>query len=272
MQIPTHLAIIMDGNGRWAEQRHLPRIFGHRKGVETVQTVVDECLGLGIRYLTLYAFSSENWGRPRDEVESLMGLLGSFLKRELSQLKERGIRLIAIGELDRLPEPVSKILKDIINTTVDNDRMVLTLALSYGSRNELTRAMQTLGSKIAEGKLQADDLTELDIEAVLDTHATPDPDLLIRTSGEMRISNFLLWQMAYAELFFTETLWPDFSRDTLLQALQEYSSRQRRFGLTAVQLQKHEQRDLQNHEQRDQQKQGHSNSQKDDDSNREGHH
>jgi undecaprenyl diphosphate synthase len=240
MQIPTHLAIIMDGNGRWAEQRRLPRIFGHRKGVETVQTVVNECLELGVRYLTLYAFSSENWGRPREEVESLMGLLGSFLKRELSQFEKRGIRLMAIGELDRLPKPVSKILKDIIKNTAENDKMVLTLALSYGSRNELTRAMQTLGREIADGKLQADDLTEMDIEAVLDTHATPDPDLLIRTSGEMRISNFLLWQMAYAELYFTETLWPDFSRDTLLQALEEYSHRQRRFGLTAVQLQKDE--------------------------------
>ncbi len=247
MQIPTHLAIIMDGNGRWAEQRHLPRIFGHRKGVETVQTVVDECLELGVRYLTLYAFSSENWGRPREEVESLMGLLGSFLKRELSQLKKRGIRLMAIGELDRLPEPVSKILKDIIKKTADNDQMVLTLALSYGSRNELTRAMQKLGREIANGKLQADDLTEMDIEAALDTHAFPDPDFLIRTSGEMRISNFLLWQMAYAELYFTETLWPDFSRDTLLQALEEYNRRQRRFGLTAVQLQKHEHNDPQKH-------------------------
>ena len=251
MQIPTHLAIIMDGNGRWAEQRRLPRIFGHRKGVETVQTVVDECLELGVRYLTLYAFSSENWGRPREEVESLMGLLGSFLKRELSQLEKRGIRLMAIGELDRLPEPVSKILKGIIKKTADNDRMVLTLALSYGSRNELTRAMQKLGREIANGKLQADDLTEMDIEAALDTHAFPDPDLLIRTSGEMRISNFLLWQMAYAELYFTETLWPDFSRDTLLQALEEYNRRQRRFGLTSVQLQKHEHSDPQKHEHSD---------------------
>ncbi len=247
MQIPTHLAIIMDGNGRWAEQRRLPRIFGHRKGVETVQTVVDECLELGIRYLTLYAFSSENWGRPQEEVESLMGLLGSFLKRELSQLKERGIRLMAIGELDRLPKPIRKVLKDIINKTADNDRMVLTLALSYGSRNELTRAMQKLGKEIAKGKLTADDLTETDIEAALDTHAIPDPDLLIRTSGEMRISNFLLWQMAYAELYFTETLWPDFSRDTLSQALEEYSLRQRRFGLTNVQPQNDDYSDGEGH-------------------------
>lgn len=236
MQIPAHLAIIMDGNGRWAEQRRLPRLLGHRKGVETVQTIVAECLELGIRYLTLYAFSSENWGRPQAEVESLMGLLGAFLKKELSQLKKRGIRLMAIGELERLPKPVRKTLEDIIKETADNDRLVLTLALSYGSRNELTRAMQALGRKIAMGTLHADDLTEKDIEALLDTHAIPDPDLLIRTSGEMRISNFLLWQMAYAELYFTETLWPDFSRDTLLQAIEEYSRRQRRFGLTGAQL------------------------------------
>ena len=236
MQIPTHLAIIMDGYGRWAEQRRLPRIFGHRKGVETVQTIVDECLELGIRYLTLYAFSSENWGRPQEEVESLMGLLGSFLKRELNQLQKRGIRLMAIGELDRLPASIRKILEDIIKKTADNDRMVLNLALSYGSRNELTRAVQRLGREIAKGKLQADDLTEMDIEAVLDTHAIPDPDLLIRTSGEMRISNFLLWQLAYTELYFTETPWPDFSRDTLLQAIEVYSRRQRRFGLTGAQL------------------------------------
>jgi len=236
MQIPTHIAIIMDGNGRWAEQRHLPRVLGHRKGVESVQTIVDGCMELGIRYLTLYAFSSENWGRPQEEVEALMGLLGTFLKKELSQLHERGIRLMAVGELDRLPKSISKILKDIIKKTADNDRMVLNLALSYGSRNELTRAMQTIGREIAKGTLQADNLTEADIEEALDTHSIPDPDLLIRTSGEMRISNFLLWQTAYTELYFTETLWPDFSRDQLLLAIAEYSRRQRRFGLTGAQL------------------------------------
>jgi undecaprenyl diphosphate synthase len=151
MQIPKHLAIIMDGNGRWAEQRNLPRILGHRKGVETVQTIVGECLELGIGYLTLYAFSSENWGRPQEEVEALMGLLGTFLKKELSQIHERGIRLMAVGELDRLPKSISKILKDSIKKTSGNDRMVLNLALSYGSRNELTRAMQVLGREIADG-------------------------------------------------------------------------------------------------------------------------
>jgi undecaprenyl diphosphate synthase len=236
MQIPTHLAIIMDGNGRWAEQRRLPRILGHRKGVESVQNIVDECLDLGVRYLTLYAFSSENWMRPQEEVEALMTLLGTFLKKELSQLQKMGIRLMAVGELDRLPKPISEILKDSIKKTADNDRMVLNLALSYGSRDELTRAMRTLGREIAKGTLQADDLTEADIEAALDTHSIPDPDLLIRTSGEMRISNFLLWQTAYTELYFTETLWPDFSREQLLLAIEEYSRRQRRFGLTGAQL------------------------------------
>jgi undecaprenyl diphosphate synthase len=236
MQIPNHLAIIMDGNGRWAEQRRLPRILGHRKGVETVQQVVDECLDLGIGFLTLYAFSSENWGRPRHEVDALMGLLGNFLEKELKQLQQHGIRLVAIGELDRLPQATVEILKNIIEKTQHNTKMVLNLALSYGSRNELTRAMQQIGRDIAEGKLPPDELSEEDIVARLDTHDIPDPDLLIRTSGEMRVSNFLLWQIAYTELYFTEALWPDFSRQELMQALQAYSRRQRRFGLTSAQL------------------------------------
>ncbi len=236
MQIPTHLAIIMDGNGRWAEQRRLPRILGHRKGVETVQAVVDECQKLGVRYLTLYAFSSENWGRPQDEVQALMGLLGTFLKKELPQLQKQGIRLMAVGELDRLPASVFKILEDIIEKTADNDRMVLNLALSYGSRNELVRAVQSLGREVAAGKLQVEELNEDAIERALDTSDIPDPDLMIRTSGEMRISNFLLWQLAYSELYFTDTLWPDFSRELLLKAIEAYSNRQRRFGLTSAQL------------------------------------
>ena len=236
MQIPNHLAIIMDGNGRWAEQRRLPRILGHRKGVETVQQVVDECLDLGIGFLTLYAFSSENWGRPRHEVDALWRLLGNFLEKELKQLQQHGIRLVAIGELDRLPQATVEILKNIIEKTQHNTKMVLNLALSYGSRNELTRAMQQIGRDIAEGKLPPDELSEEDIVARLDTHDIPDPDLLIRTSGEMRVSNFLLWQIAYTELYFTEALWPDFSRQELMQALQAYSRRQRRFGLTSAQL------------------------------------
>lgn len=236
MQLPAHIAIIMDGNGRWAEQRHMPRILGHRKGVETVQKVVDECLDLGIKYLTLYAFSSENWGRPREEVEALMGLLGSFLKKELSQLHSRGIRLVAVGEIERLPKSIVKILKDIIEETAENERMVLNLALSYGSRNELVRTMQKLGRRVIDGSLNIESLSEQDIESALDTSGLPDPDLLVRTSGEMRISNFLLWQIAYTELYFTDALWPDFDREELMNALKEYSRRQRRFGLTGEQL------------------------------------
>lgn len=236
LRIPQHLAIIMDGNGRWAEKRHLPRIIGHRKGVETVQTVVDECLTLGIRHLTLYAFSSENWGRPRDEVDALMGLLATFLQRELNQMSTRGIRLCAIGELDRLPAKIRKILDKIVTDTVDNHELVLTLALSYGGRNELVRATRALAREVAAGRLDPDAIDEACLAGTLDTAGLPDPDLLIRTSGETRISNFLLWQAAYAEFVFLEVLWPDFSAVHLRSALAEYTRRERRFGLTRAQL------------------------------------
>jgi undecaprenyl diphosphate synthase len=236
MRIPEHLAIIMDGNGRWAQKRHLPRILGHRKGVERVQDVVDECLALGIRHLTLYAFSSENWGRPRDEVEALMGLLGSYLQRELKRLPMRRIRLRAIGELDRLPEKIRSVLDEIITNTASNSDLVLTLALSYGGRNELVRAARTLASEVAAGRLDPASIDEERLAGALDTAGFPDPDLLIRTSGEARISNFLLWQAAYAEFVFLDVLWPDFSAAHLRKALAEFSRRQRRFGLTASQL------------------------------------
>lgn len=237
MRIPKHLAIIMDGNGRWAEQRRLPRILGHRKGVEAVQSTVDECLRLGVECLTLFAFSSENWGRPRDEVGALMELLGSFLKRELPHLQSRQIRLQAIGELDRLPVEAGKTLRQIMDQTADNQAMTLCLALSYGSRNELTRAMQSLARDVAQGQLVPAEIDEELLGSRLDTAGLPDPDLLIRTSGESRISNFLLWQLAYAELIFTDVLWPDFSAGHLKQAFVEYAQRQRRFGLTGAQLQ-----------------------------------
>lgn len=236
LRIPAHLAIIMDGNGRWAEQRHLPRIIGHRKGVETVQAVVDECLLLGIRHLTLYAFSSENWGRPRDEVEALMGLLGTFLQRELAQMTSRGIRLCAIGELDRLPVRIRRILDKIVADTAGNRELVLTLALSYGGRNELVRAARILAREAVAGRLDPDAIDEARLAGALDTAGLPDPDLLIRTSGETRISNFLLWQAAYAEFVFLEVLWPDFSARHLRDALVEYTRRERRFGLTGAQL------------------------------------
>jgi undecaprenyl diphosphate synthase len=236
MRIPEHLAIIMDGNGRWAQQRRLPRILGHRKGVETVQAVVNECLSLGIRHLTLYAFSSENWGRPRDEVEALMRLLNTFLQREVTQMMNRGIRLRAIGELERLPARVRAVLEDIVKRSVNNQELVLTLALSYGGRNELVRAARSLARATAAGNLDPDTIDEARLAAALDTAGLPDPDLMIRTSGETRLSNFLLWQAAYAEFVFLDVLWPDFSAADLRAALVEFARRERRFGLTAAQL------------------------------------
>ena len=236
MRIPTHLAIIMDGNGRWAEKRCLPRIFGHRKGVETVQSVVDDCLEQGVKYLTLFAFSSENWGRPRDEVESLMGLLGSFLQQELKQLLERGIKLVVIGERDRLPAAIRTVLEDVMVQTFDNNQLTLCLALSYGSRDEMTRTVRSIAQRVVEGSLEPAQITEATIAGALDTAGLPDPDLLIRTSGETRISNFLLWQLAYAELYFSDVLWPDFSSEHLVEAFAEFARRQRRFGLTGAQL------------------------------------
>ncbi len=236
MRVPNHLAIIMDGNGRWAEQRRLPRVIGHRKGAETVQSVVSECLRLGVRHLTLYAFSSENWGRPRDEVDALMELLGIFLKREIRQLGSRDIRFTAIGELDRLPAKIRTILDQAIDETAGNRTMTLTLALSYGSRNELARAARSLAAKAAAGLLDPAAIDEECLAAELDTAGFPDPDLVIRTSGEMRISNFLLWQAAYAEFYFTEVFWPDFSTAQLHAALEEFARRERRFGLTGAQV------------------------------------
>lgn len=236
MRIPEHLAIIMDGNGRWAEKRCLSRIIGHRQGVETVQAIVAECLKLGVRHLTLYAFSSENWGRPRDEVDALMGLLATFLQRELNRLRSRDIRFTAIGELERLPAKIRNTLEKAIRETANNKALTLTLALSYGSRNELTRAARRLAEKAVAGQLDPAAIDDDCLAAELDTAGFPDPDLVIRTSGEMRISNFLLWQAAYAEFYFTEVLWPDFSVEQLHAALEEYARRERRFGLTAAQL------------------------------------
>ncbi len=236
MRLPQHLAIIMDGNGRWAEQRKLPRIAGHRQGVATVQAIVKECRQLGIGYLTLYAFSSENWRRPGDEVNALMELLGIYLINELPTLVEENIRLKVIGEISRMPPQVQRTLTDTIDSTAQNDGMVLTLALSYGARDEMLRCVQRLAGDVQAGSLSPSDIDEAHIDQFLDTHDLPDPDLLIRTSGEMRISNFLLWQLAYAELYFCETLWPDFDNEELHRALKEFGRRQRRFGLTGAQV------------------------------------
>jgi undecaprenyl diphosphate synthase len=236
MRIPRHLAIIMDGNGRWAEQRQLPRIAGHHRGVETVQAVVKECRAIGISYITLYAFSSENWGRPEEEVNALMGLLAEYLRSELKTMMARGIRLKVIGETNRLPVEARKVLDETVARTRDNHDMVLTLALSYGARNELVRAARCLAGEAIAGRMAPEDIDDRAVAGALDTADLPDPDLLIRTSGEMRISNFLLWQLAYTELYFSEVLWPDFDERELRRALKEYSRRQRRFGLTGEQV------------------------------------
>jgi undecaprenyl diphosphate synthase len=236
MRLPRHLAIIMDGNGRWAEQRGLPRIIGHHRGVEAVKTVVQECRSLGIDYLTLYAFSSENWGRPADEVNALMGLLCRYLESELQQMLERGLRLQVIGETARLPSQARQVLEQVMARTAANDGMVLTLALSYGARDEIVRAVRTLTAEVLAGRQVPGAIDEALLSNCLDTCDQPDPDLLIRTSGEMRISNFLLWQLAYTELYFTEVLWPDFDAAELHRALAEYAGRQRRFGLTGEQI------------------------------------
>jgi undecaprenyl diphosphate synthase len=236
MRIPRHLAIIMDGNGRWAEQRKLPRVFGHRQGVDAVKVIVEECRKLGVPCLTLYAFSSENWGRPADEVAALMELLSLFLQKELDNLLKQNIRLNVIGDIAQLPAEVRQVLDRTIARTAGNEQMVLTLALSYGARSEILRAARTLADDVTAGRMTAGQIDEEAFCQALDTRNLPDPDLLIRTSGEMRISNFLLWQLAYSELYFTEVLWPDFGAAHLHQALEDFTSRQRRFGLTAQQV------------------------------------
>ena len=236
--LPKHLAIIMDGNGRWAQERHLPRIVGHQKGVESVRTVVEECRAAGIPYLTLYAFSSENWGRPAEEVSALMGLLARYLRNELKTLLTEKICLKVIGEIERLPKNIREILTDIISQTQNNRAMTLTLALSYGSRDEMLRACRSLAQDVLDGTCTPELINEELFSSRLDTSGIPDPDFLIRTSGEMRVSNFLLWQSAYTELYFSDVYWPDFDKAVLNEALAEFGQRSRRFGLTSEQLQK----------------------------------
>ncbi|MCP3177796.1 MAG: isoprenyl transferase [Desulfuromonadales bacterium] len=236
MQTPQHLAIIMDGNGRWAERRQLPRTAGHSRGADNVRTVIEECRLQGIRYLTLYAFSSENWGRPPAEIDALMSLLARYLANELPKMLGEGIRFNVIGEIERLPADVQVSLKEAMERTGNNQEMVLTLALSYGGRDEILRAVRGLCRQVSAGTLATEDIDEEVFSGALDTHDLPDPDLLIRTSGEMRVSNFLLWQLAYAELYFTETLWPDFDVAELRRALELYAQRERRYGLTAEQV------------------------------------
>lgn len=235
-KLPKHLAVIMDGNGRWAKQKGLFRTVGHEKGANAVKELVEGCGELGIPYLTLYAFSTENWNRPKLEVKTLMNLLVSSLKKEIQTLHDNHIRLNAIGNITALPKKAFAELHEVIEKTKGYDKMVLTLALSYGSREELTNAVKDICNKVKNNIISIKNIDETVINEHLYTQNLPDVDLLIRTSGEQRISNFLLWQIAYAELYFTPVLWPDFNKDNLFEAILNYQHRERRFGKTSEQL------------------------------------
>jgi undecaprenyl diphosphate synthase len=234
--LPRHIAIIMDGNGRWAQKHIIGRIQGHRKGAKSVRTVVRACRKAGIKYLTLYAFSMENWDRPDEEVQALMLLLEEYLTNEVEELNQQGIRLTTIGEIQRLNPSVQEKLKQAMESTKANDKMTLILALSYGGRDEIICAVKKIIRDNQNGKLDVNDIDKAAFNNYLFTSEIPDPDLLIRTSGECRISNFLLWQMAYTELYFTKVLWPDFTKDDLFRAIASYQKRERRFGLTGEQV------------------------------------
>ncbi len=228
--LPAHVAIIMDGNGRWAKQRHLPRVEGHRQGVESVRAVVRAGGEVGLKYLTLYAFSVENWNRPKDEVDTLMKYLARYLKNEVGELNRNNVRLEVIGQIYRLPEFVQEQLRKTRAALSRNNGLTLILALSYGGRTELVEAMRSIAEKVKQGTIEPAEITEEVIAQHLYTRHWPDPDLLIRTSGELRISNFLLWQISYAELVVTPTLWPDYRKAQFFEALEEYTLRHRRFG------------------------------------------
>ncbi|MEZ4853272.1 isoprenyl transferase [Flavobacterium sp.] len=236
LKLPSHLAIIMDGNGRWAKQKGLLRAVGHENGTKSVRLTVENCAKLGIKNLTLYAFSTENWNRPKLEVDTLMKLLISSLKKELKTLQENKIRLNAIGNLTNLPEKVQRELQEVIAKTAENKHMTLTLALSYGSREELIQAVKKISDKVKNNIISSDAIGENIINEHLYTHNLPDVDLVIRTSGEHRLSNFLLWQVAYAEFYFTDVLWPDFTEEELYKAIISFQNRERRFGKTSEQI------------------------------------
>jgi undecaprenyl diphosphate synthase len=228
--VPAHVAIIMDGNGRWAAQRGLPRAEGHRRGVEAVRACVRAAVELGIGHLTLYTFSSENWRRPHGEITDLMGLLKLFIRRDLAELHEQNVRIRVIGTEERVEPEVIKLIRDAVEITSNNTGLVLTTAFNYGSRDEIVRAARSLAAKVQSGEIGLDAITEESFAAHLDTTDLPQPDLLIRTGGDQRISNFLLWQCAYTEFVFLDAYWPDFSKDMLAKAVSEFQSRERRFG------------------------------------------
>ena len=237
-RLPQHIAVIMDGNGRWAKQQGKMRVFGHQHGVQAVRNTAEACAELGVKYLTLYAFSTENWKRSSFEVDALMGLLANALKNELKTLNDNNIRLNAIGDLKRLPKSQFDALNYAIENTKNNSRMTMTLCLSYSGRWELVKAVKDIATEVKNGLLDPEKIDEALIDNHLATAGMPDPDLLIRTSGEERISNYLLWQIAYSELYFTEKFWPDFSKEDLYKAIVDYQNRERRFGKTSEQIKK----------------------------------
>lgn len=236
--IPKHVAIIMDGNGRWAKQHGEDRIFGHHEGVNSVREIVEACGEIGVKYLTLYAFSTENWNRPKEEVDALMELLVSTISMETPNLHKKGVKLAVIGDVESLPLSCQKELQESLEITANNDKVTLILALSYSSKWEITEAVKKIALQIESGQLKASDISSKVIEEHLNTTSYPDPELMIRTSGENRISNFLLWQLAYAEFYFTDVLWPDFRKEDFFKAIISYQNRERRFGKTSDQLQK----------------------------------
>lgn len=229
-KLPRHLALIMDGNGRWAKARSLPRLAGHQRGGETLKTIIRYCSDIGIRYLTVYAFSTENWSRPQDEVDGLMELLVRFLQAETDELHANRVRMKVLGDLSRLPKPAREAFEEALARMAVNDGLTFCIALNYGSRDEILRGVRALATDVREGQLDPEDINEERFSGSLYTAGIPDPDLLIRTSGELRISNFLLWQIAYSELWFTETPWPDFTPGELEKALLAYQDRERRYG------------------------------------------
>jgi undecaprenyl diphosphate synthase len=237
-RLPEHVAIIMDGNGRWAKKKALNRIRGHEAGTESVRVIVRTSRELGIPYLTLYAFSEENWKRPKYEISALMAILKSFLQSELKEMQDNGIRFQALGDISKLPDEIQKIINKTIKETSGNTKMVLSLALSYGGRQEIVYALKKIAVGMESGEISNHDLDEQLISDNLYTAGMPDPDLLIRTSGEYRVSNFLLWQIAYSEFYITSTLWPDFRKEEYLSAIEEFQQRERRFGATGEQLEK----------------------------------
>jgi undecaprenyl diphosphate synthase len=235
-RMPRHIAIIMDGNGRWAKKQGLARVFGHKRGVETVHNITVAATELGIEYLTLYTFSTENWNRPKEEIDALMNLLVDTIVKETPTLMDNNVRLLTIGDLNRLPEAARRKFMACVEQTAGNTGLSMVIALSYSARWEIINAMQTAVRRAQAGELRAEDVNEQLVSSLMTTANMPDPDLLIRTSGELRISNFLLWQLAYSELYFTECLWPDFTPEELYKAILDYQNRERRFGKTSEQV------------------------------------